>query len=85
MIEYIKDLERSIGEFFGKVMEFNNRLKEIVLNENLMNIVEYIDLMIKSEEREWKLKYKYCIKVLYEFKCNVLIGYEVYDFLYKVK
>lgn len=54
-------------------MDFNNKLKKIVLNENLMNRIEYIDLMIKSEEREWKLNYKYCINVLYEFKCKVLI------------
>lgn len=85
MTEHIKDLERSIGELLGKVTEFNNRLKEIALNENPMNTAEYIDLMIKSEERERKPKYKYRIKVLHEFKRNALIGHEAHDFLYKAK
>lgn len=85
MTEHIKDLEKSIAQLLDKVMEFNNRLKEIALNENPMNTAEYIELMIKSEERERKPNYKYRINVLHEFKRKALIGHEAHDFLHKAK
>lgn len=59
-------------------------MKEIVLNENLMNKVEYIELMIESEKREWKFGYMLCIKVLEDCWRKVMIGNEVFDFLNKV-
>lgn len=49
-----------------------------------MNMVEYIELMIEGEKREWKFGYMFCIKVLEECRCEVLIGCEVIDFLYRV-
>lgn len=85
MTEHIKDLEKTIAHLLDKVMEFNNTLKKIALNENPMNRTEYIDLMIKSEERERKPNYKYRINVLHEFKRKALIDHEAHNFLHKAK
>lgn len=85
MTEQINDLEESIAHLLDKVMDFNNKLKKIALNENPMNRTEYIDLMIKSEERERKPNYKYRINVLHEFKRKALIPQEAHGFLRKAK
>ncbi|XP_048731383.1 uncharacterized protein LOC125648383 [Ostrea edulis] len=81
----IRYLEKGIDTLLNTITGYNNKLKEIALNENPMNTAEYIELMIEGEKRERKIGYVDRIRMLEKCRKKALIGHEATGFLQKAK
>jgi len=68
MYNDFKVLQENIESLMCVVNQSNNRLKEIALRPNPLNMVEHIDLMIESEKMEMKEGFLGRIKALKEYR-----------------
>lgn len=84
--KYIEDLTYCVDDMFGEINSMMNemnrcktRLKEIALRPDPLSAVEYIDLMIQSEQEEKQPGHLNRVKMLKEFRKMALVGQDVED------
>ena len=73
MKDELKEMDRAVLQKIKQAKLYLQRLKEIALSPGRLTVVEYIDNLIESEQREARPGYRQRVKVLHEVRKQAAI------------